>query len=132
MEVNNAKLLKFLEAVNSNLLWLIMQLIVLSKAISTRLLTEAQHSPKILRQLDNSIRGQLMQLHPKLQQNFCESRMRWHVKPHREKFLKDNNLIVVQLWDSFLPWLMSGTFSEIPQRFQLPDAPHEIEDILKS
>jgi hypothetical protein len=73
MEVNNAKLLKFLEAVYSNLLCLIMQLIALCKAIAARLSTEAQHGPEILRQLGNRIWNQLMQLHLKLQQDFYES-----------------------------------------------------------
>jgi hypothetical protein len=54
-----------------------------------------------------------MQLHPKLQQNFCENGMRWHLQPHREKLLEDDNLIIVGLQDSFLPRLMSGTFGKI-------------------
>jgi hypothetical protein len=66
MKVDNAKLVKFLEAVNSNLLRLIMQLIVLSKAVAARLPTEAQYNPEMLRQLGNSVQGQLMQLHLKL------------------------------------------------------------------
>jgi hypothetical protein len=49
MEINNAKLLKFIEAINNNLLWLIMQLIALSEAVTARLPAEAQHSPEILR-----------------------------------------------------------------------------------
>jgi hypothetical protein len=40
--------------------------------------------------------------------------MRWHAKLRCEKFLKNNNLIVVQLRNSFLPRLTSGTLSEIP------------------
>jgi hypothetical protein len=67
MKINNAKLLQFLEAIDSNFLWLIMQPIAFSKAIAVRLPVEAQHSQEILRQLSNSVRGQLMQLHPKLE-----------------------------------------------------------------
>jgi hypothetical protein len=48
MKVNNAKLLKFLEAISSDLLGLIMQLIAFSEAIAARFPTEAQHHPKIL------------------------------------------------------------------------------------
>jgi hypothetical protein len=47
MKVNNAKLLKFLEAIGSDLLGLIMQLIAFSEPIATRFLAEAQHHPKI-------------------------------------------------------------------------------------
>jgi hypothetical protein len=50
--------------------------------------------------------------------------MRWHAKLRCEKFLKNNNLIVVQLQNSFLPRLTSGTLSEIPWIFQLPNVPH--------
>jgi hypothetical protein len=57
MKIYNANLLKFLEAIDSNLLGLIMQLIALSKAIATRFSTDFQHYPKILRHLSNSVRG---------------------------------------------------------------------------
>jgi hypothetical protein len=60
MKVNNTKLLKFLEAINNDLLGLIMQLISFSEAIAARFSTEAQHHPKILRHLSNSIWGQVM------------------------------------------------------------------------
>jgi hypothetical protein len=63
MKVNNAKLLKFLEAIDNDLFGLIMQFIALSEAVAASFPTKAQHHPKILRHLSNSIRGQLMQLH---------------------------------------------------------------------
>jgi hypothetical protein len=55
MEINNAKLLKFLEAINGNLLWLIMQLIGLSEAVTARLPAEAQPSPKIAEQYHSGL-----------------------------------------------------------------------------
>jgi hypothetical protein len=67
MKICNTNLLKFLEAIDSNLLGLIMQLIALSKAIATRFSTDFQHYPKILRHLSNSVRGQLMQLYMKFE-----------------------------------------------------------------
>jgi hypothetical protein len=78
MKVNNAKLLKFLEAIGSDLLGLIMQLIAFSEAIAARFPAEAQHRPKILRHLSNSAQGQLMQLHPEFEQNLGESGMMQH------------------------------------------------------
>jgi hypothetical protein len=67
MEIDNTKLMNFLKAINNNLLQLIMQFITLSEAVVARLFIEAQYSPEILRQLNNSVRSQLMQLHPKLE-----------------------------------------------------------------
>jgi hypothetical protein len=67
VEIDNQKVLKFLKAVNSNLLRLIMQLIALSEVVAARLSVRAQYNPEILRQLSNNIQSQLMQLHPKLE-----------------------------------------------------------------
>jgi hypothetical protein len=41
MKIDKAKLLKFLEAINNNLLRLIMHLIALSRAVAARLFAEA-------------------------------------------------------------------------------------------
>jgi hypothetical protein len=112
MKIDNTELLKFLEAVNNNLLRLIMQLIALSEAVAAGLSVEAQHNPEIHRQLGNDIRGQLMQLHSILEQILRDSRMRWHSQPHREKLLKDNGLIVVWLRDSLFPRLGRETFQQ--------------------
>jgi hypothetical protein len=67
VEIDNQKVLKFLKAVNSNLLRLIMQLIAPSEVVTARLSVRAQYNPEILRQLSNNIQSQLMQLHPKLE-----------------------------------------------------------------
>jgi hypothetical protein len=97
MKINNVKLLKFLEAIDNNLLGLIMQLIALYKAIVARFPVEAQHCPKVLRYLNNSIQGQLMQLHPEFVQNICESRMRQHPQSRRKDLFEDNSVVGVQL-----------------------------------
>jgi hypothetical protein len=74
MKIDNTKLLKFIEAINSNLLGLIVKLIALSKAIAARSPIEAQRYPEILRHLNNSIQGQLMQLHLEFEQNLNNSK----------------------------------------------------------
>jgi hypothetical protein len=67
MKINNAKLLKFFEAIDNNLLGLIMQLLALCKTITARFPAKAQHCPEILRYLSNSVWGQLMKLHPEFE-----------------------------------------------------------------
>jgi hypothetical protein len=94
MKIDNTELLKSLEAINNDLLWLIMQLIMLCKSIAAGFPTEAHHSPKILRQLGNGVHGQLMQLQPIFKQDLGESWMRWHLRPRGENLLKNNGLII--------------------------------------
>jgi hypothetical protein len=113
IKIDNAELLKPLKAINNNLLWLIMYLVTPSESIIAGLPVEAHHSPKILRQLGDSIRVQLMQLHPTLKQDLGESRMRWHSKPRGKKFLKNNGFIVGRLWNSLLSWFMHRTLDKI-------------------
>jgi hypothetical protein len=86
---------------------------MVSEAIATFLPTEAQHSPKVLRHLGDSIRGQLMQLDPILKQDLGENQMRQHWQPRSKTLLEDNNLIIIWLWDNLIPRLMCGIFSKI-------------------
>jgi hypothetical protein len=57
MEVQATKLLELLTSVNLHLLRLVVQLKVLHKTIVVRLAAEGHHSPKVLRQLRESIWG---------------------------------------------------------------------------
>jgi hypothetical protein len=96
-----------------DLLRLIMQLITLGEAVTTWLPAKAQHSPNVLRQLGNGIRGQLMQLHPVLEQNLGENWVWRHSWRCHKKLLEDNGLVIVWLRDSLLPWLTRQTFDKI-------------------
>jgi uncharacterized integral membrane protein len=89
MKIDNTELLKSPEAISINLLRLIMLLIMACQTVATGLPAKAHHSPKILRQLGDAVRGQLMQLHLIFKQDLGESRMRWHSKLHGEKLLKN-------------------------------------------
>jgi DNA-binding FadR family transcriptional regulator len=90
-------LLEFLEAIGSDLLGLIMQLIAFSEAIATRFPADAQFHLEILRHQSNSVRCQLMQLDSEMEQNLSESGMRRHLQSRGKKFFEDNSLIGVQL-----------------------------------
>jgi hypothetical protein len=48
MKIDNSKLLIFIEAINKDLLRLIMQLMAFSEAIADRFPTEAQHRLEVL------------------------------------------------------------------------------------
>jgi hypothetical protein len=65
-----------------------------------------------------------MQLHPIFKQDLGESWMRWHLKPHGEKLLKNNSLIIGWLLNSLLPQFMHRTLGKIAQRVQLMNAAH--------
>jgi hypothetical protein len=69
MKVYAAKLLILLNPIDIHLLWLIVKLIALHKTIAAGVSTEAKHNPKILGKLSESVRGKMVKLHPKLQQN---------------------------------------------------------------
>jgi hypothetical protein len=94
VEVHVAKLLEHLTSVNFHFLWLIVQLIVLWKTIPVWHTDEAHHRPKVLRQLGNSIRGQLVELHPKFDQNIIKDKLRRHTEPSCEKLFKHNGFIL--------------------------------------
>jgi hypothetical protein len=69
MKVYAAKLLIFLNLIGIHLFWLEVQLIALHQTVTARFFTEAKHGPKIRGELSKSVRGKLVKLHPKLQQN---------------------------------------------------------------
>jgi hypothetical protein len=48
MKIDNSKLVIFVEAINKDLLRLIMQLMAFSEAIAARFLAEAQHCLEVL------------------------------------------------------------------------------------
>jgi hypothetical protein len=69
MKVYAAKLLIFLNPVSIHLSSLVVQLIALRETVATGFSVKAKHGPKILGELSESIRGKLVKLHRKLQQN---------------------------------------------------------------
>jgi hypothetical protein len=68
MKVQATKLLKLFTSINF-LLRLIMKLIAPRKTVVVGFATEAHHNPEILGKLSKNVRGQLVKLHPKLQQD---------------------------------------------------------------
>jgi hypothetical protein len=96
-KVHAAELLELFTSVDLHFLWLIVQLIALHKAVTAWHSAEAHYRPKVLRQLGKSIRGQLVELHPKLDQTVSKDRLRRHLEPTYEKHFKHNNFILRRL-----------------------------------
>jgi hypothetical protein len=76
-----------------NFLILMVQLIVMSENICSRMTTAGSNSRYELANLDDSIRRQLMQLHMKLAQNIHKDWMWWHAKPSSKKILEHHSFV---------------------------------------
>jgi hypothetical protein len=121
MKVYAAKLLIFFNPVGIHFLWLIVQLVVLHETIAARFFAEAKHNQKLLRKLSESVQGKLVKLHPKLQQNISQHRLRWHPEPSHKELLKHNSLVVAWIRNNFFTRLACRTFDKIAQSLQLSD-----------
>jgi hypothetical protein len=102
VEVQATELLEHLTSVDFHFLWLVVQLITLRETIIAWNTIETHHHPKLLGQLGNDIRGQLVELHLKLDQDVRMDRLR-HLKPSHEKFIKYNIFIIHWLSNNLLP-----------------------------
>jgi hypothetical protein len=102
VEVQATELLEHLTSVDFHFLWLVVQLITLRETIIAWNTIETHHHPKLLGQLGNDIRGQLVELHLKLDQDVRMDRLR-HLKPSYEKFIKSNIFIIHWLSNNLLP-----------------------------
>jgi hypothetical protein len=122
VKVHAAELQEHITSVDLHFLRLIVQLVALRKTITAWHSAKAHYRPKVHRQLGKSIRGQLVELHPKPDQNVGKDRLRRHPEPSCEKLFKHNSFVLCWLQNNLFPRLSHGTFGEIAQRDQLPNA----------
>jgi hypothetical protein len=76
-----------------NFLVLVVQLIVMSEYISSRMTTARSNSPDELANLNDSIRHQLMQLYLKFVQDVHKDWMRRHMKPDSKEILEHHGFV---------------------------------------
>jgi hypothetical protein len=77
---------------------LVVQLIMLSEDIGSRMTSVGSNNLDKLADLDDSIRRQLMQLHSKFTHDVYKAQMRWHVRPSSEDIFKHDSFIHSRLW----------------------------------
>jgi hypothetical protein len=76
-----------------NTLILMVQLIMMSEIVCSRMTPTRSNSPNKLADLNDGIRHQLMQLHLKFTQNIQQNRVRWYTETSSKEILKYNSLI---------------------------------------
>jgi hypothetical protein len=94
MKVYATKLLIFFHPISIHFLLLIVHLVALRETVAAGFSAKAKHNPEILGELSESIRGKLVKVHPKLQQNISQHRLWWHPEPSRKEPLKHDSLII--------------------------------------
>jgi hypothetical protein len=88
VKVQAAELLEHISFVYLHFLRSIVQLVALHKTITASHSAEAHYCPKVLRQVGKSIRGRLVELHLKFDQNVSKDRLRRHPGPSYKKTLQ--------------------------------------------
>jgi hypothetical protein len=86
-----------LKPLKLNLLILVVQLVVPSKDICSRMAPTRSNSPDKLTDMEDSIQCQLMQLHLELKQDVHKNHMWGHAKPSSKEILKHDSFIHLRL-----------------------------------
>jgi hypothetical protein len=76
-----------------DLFLLIMQLVLFHEDISSRIASTRADRPDEFPNLNDNIWSQLVQLHPKLMQDFCQHQVLRHTKPDQKQIFKHHNFI---------------------------------------
>jgi hypothetical protein len=76
-----------------NLLFLIMQLIVMRKNVRSGMTSARSNSPDKLANMNDSVWCQLMQRHPELAQNIHNDRVRRHVETNNKEIFEYHRFI---------------------------------------
>jgi hypothetical protein len=88
-----------------DLFLLIMQLVLFHEDISSRIASTRADRPDEFPNLNDNIWSQLVQLHPKLMQDFCQHQVLRHTKPDQKQIFKHHNFIV---WEQSLIRVVSS------------------------
>jgi hypothetical protein len=96
-----------------NLLVLIVQLIVLSEDIDSRMDPTGHDNLEKLTDMIDSIWRQMVQLHPKFAQDVHKDRMQRHMKPDSKKVFEDDSFIRSSLRHVLCTWGLAISRGEI-------------------
>jgi 2-oxo-4-hydroxy-4-carboxy--5-ureidoimidazoline (OHCU) decarboxylase len=96
-----------------NLLVLVVQVIVMSKNADSRMTSIRSNSPDKFANLNNSIRCQLMQLHPELASNIQNDRVRRHAETSSKEIFEHHCFIIKRIWNGLCTRSSAISFQKI-------------------
>jgi hypothetical protein len=96
-----------------NFLVLVVQLVVMSENVCSRMTSARDNSPDKLANLNDSIWCQLMQLHLKLAQNIQKDRVQSHMKTRSEEIFEHHRFIFMRIWNGLCTKRSAISFQKV-------------------